>query len=186
MDVVTLIGSVLALSMDNFAVAAVVIASLPRPTVWHTFRLTLNFGIFQSIMTALGCLGGAGLSSFVGGIGCWISFGVLTLLGVNMLRDSTEDAHSDGYDPTKGWRIIGLSLACAIDALTAGVALSLMGKGTWLLAPVFGSSAGIMAFVGTRVGRRAGIHLGAWPQRFGGFLLICIGLRGVIQQLIWP
>ncbi|HTY24828.1 MAG TPA: manganese efflux pump MntP family protein [Desulfomonilaceae bacterium] len=185
MDAVTLLGSALALSMDNFAVAAVVIASLPRPTAWHTFRLTFNFGVFQSIMTALGCLGGTGLSSFVGGIGYWISFGLLTLLGINMLRDSPEDDHSGSHDPTKGWRIIGLSLACAIDALTAGVALSLTGRDTWMLAPVFGLSAGVMAFLGTRVGRRAGLHLGAWPQRIGGFVLIAIGIRGEVQHFVW-
>jgi putative Mn2+ efflux pump MntP len=73
MDAMTLIGAGLALSVDNFAVAAVVTASLRHPSRWQTFRLTFNFGIFQSIMTALGCLGGAGLYSFVGGIGCWIS-----------------------------------------------------------------------------------------------------------------
>ena len=185
MDPVALIGSGLALSMDNFAVAAVVTASLRRPTAWQTLRLTLNFGVFQSIMTALGCLGGTGLSSFVGGIGCWISFCLLTLLGINMLRDSPDDERTDGYDPTKGWRIIGLSLACAVDALTAGVALSLMGSDTWELAPVFGATAAGMAFIGTRIGRHAGLRLGQWPQRVGGFVLIGIGIRGVIEHLIW-
>jgi putative Mn2+ efflux pump MntP len=185
MDAVALIGSGLALSMDNFAVAAVVTASLRQPTAWQTFRLTFNFGVFQSIMTALGCLGGRGLSSFIGGIGCWISFGLLTFLGINMLRDSPDDERPDGYDPTKGWRIIGLSLACAVDALTAGVALSLIGTDTWELAPFFGATAAGMAFVGTRIGRHAGLHLGQWPQRVGGFVLIAIGIRGVLQQLIW-
>lgn len=70
-----------------------------------------------------------------------ITFRLLTLLGLNMLRDSPDDKQVDSYDPTKGWRIIGLSLACAIDALTAGVALSLMGTDTWELAPVFGATA---------------------------------------------
>ena len=185
MDAVTLIGRGLALSMDNFAVAAVVTASLRRPTAWQTFRLTANFGVFQSIMTALGCLGGTGLSSFVGGIGCWISFGLPTLLGINMLRDSPDEELKDGYDPTKGWRIIGLSLACAVDASSAGVALSLMGTDTRELAPVFGATAAGMAFIGTRIGRHAGVRLGQWPQRVGGFVLIGIGTRGVIEHLVW-
>ena len=95
-----------------------------------------------------------------------------------MLRDSPDDERADGYDPTKGWRIIGLSLACAVDALTAGVALSLMGSDTWELAPVFGATAAGMAFIGTRIGRHAGLRLGQWPQRVGGFVLIAIGIRG--------
>ena len=67
-------------------------------------------------MTALGCLGGTGLSMFAGSIGCWLSFASLTLLGINMLRDSPDDERTDGYDPTKGLRIVGLSLACGVDA----------------------------------------------------------------------
>ncbi|MGB6065814.1 MAG: manganese efflux pump MntP family protein [Desulfomonilaceae bacterium] len=185
MDVITLTGSALALSMDNFAVAAVVTASLRRPTTWHTVRLCLNFGAFQSIMTALGCLGGTGISSFVGHTGAWIAFGLLMVLGINMVRNSPDDEQAEGYDPTKGWRIVGLSLACAVDALVAGISLSLVGTETWRLAPVFGLTAAVMAFVGTRVGRRVGLHLGQWPQRAGGIVLILIGLRGVVQQLLW-
>ncbi|HVO83506.1 MAG TPA: manganese efflux pump [Syntrophobacteria bacterium] len=183
MDAITLLGAGLALSMDNFAVAAVVTSSLRRPTAWQIFRLTFNFGIFQSILTALGCLGGSGLSAFVGGIGCWISFGLLTLIGINMLRDSPEDERTDGYDPTRGWRIVGLSIACAVDALTAGFALSLMGSNTWEIAPVFGATAAGMAFLGTATGRHAALRLSHWPQRVGGFVLVGIGLRGVLQHL---
>jgi putative Mn2+ efflux pump MntP len=183
MDAITLLGAGLALSVDNFAVAAVVTASLQGPTTWQTFRLTFNFGIFQAILTALGCLGGSGLSSFVGGIGCWISLALLTWVGINMLREAPDDKGSGGSDPTRGWKIIGISLACAVDALTAGFALSLMGSNTWELAPVFGATAAGMAFLGTRIGRHAGLRLRQWPQRIGGFLLIVIGIRGVIQHL---
>src|SRR5271157_633762 len=185
MEIVTLIGSALALSMDNFAVAAVVTASISRPTPWQTFRLCGNFGIFQSLMTLLGFLGGAGIPSFIGSTGCWISFGLLTLLGINMIRDPSDDNRVDTRDPTRGWKIIALSLACAVDSLVAGFSLSLMGSGSWHFAPVFGLCAAIMAFVGTRVGKLAGMQLGQWPQRIGGFVLIAIGIRGVLQQLIW-
>jgi manganese efflux pump family protein len=184
MDPITLIFSTLALSMDNFTVALVVTASMQRRTPWQTFRLCGNFGVFQSLMTLLGCLAGAGASSFMGGIGCWISFALLMLLGINMIRESPDDDHPNGYDPTKGWRIIVLSLACAIDALFAGVSLSLMDTGTWMLAPVFGICAASMAFLGTRLGSRTEILLGRWPQRLGGCALIVIGLRGVVEHLI--
>ena len=184
MDIVTLLGSALALSMDNFAVAAVVTASIPRPTAGHTLRLTGNFGVFQATMTAVGCLGGEGLSSFVGGAGCWIAFGLLMFLGINMVRNPPDDDAEKDHDPTRGWSIIGLSLACAVDSLVAGVSLSLMGTGAWRLAPVFGMTAAGMAFIGTMVGRKAGVHLGQWPQRIGGFALIAIGIRGVVEHLM--
>jgi len=85
------------------------------------------------------------------------------LLGINMLRDFPDEERADGDDPTKGWRIIGLSLACAVDALTAGVALSRMGSDTWELAPVFGVTTTALGFIGTRMGKKARFRLGQWP-----------------------
>jgi len=184
MGTITVIGSALALSMDNFAVAAVVTASMSRPTAWRTFRLTATFGVFQAIMTAIGVWGGANVASIVGGVSSWIAFGLLMLLGINMLRENAEDEVSEGRDPTSGLRIVGLALATSVDSLVAGVSLSLMGSETWMLAPIFGVTAALMAFVGTIVGKQAGLHLAEWPQRFGGFILIAIAVRGLAQSLI--
>jgi putative Mn2+ efflux pump MntP len=54
----------------------------------------------------------------------------------------------------------------------------------WELAPAFGATAAVMAFIGARMESYAGLRLGQWPRRVGGFVLIGIGIRGVLHHMI--
>ena len=124
MDTLTLLGTAVALGMDAFAVAICVAASLARLTARHVFRLSWHFGLFQSLMTICGWVGGAALSTFMSGANYWIAFGILSLLGLNMIRQSLHpECRIEGHDPTRGWSLIGFSVATSIDALAVGVSL---------------------------------------------------------------
>jgi manganese efflux pump family protein len=177
-DYLTLFLTALALGTDAFAVAMVIAAGLPCFTARHTFRLAWHFGLFQSMMTALGWLGGEGLSAFAGELSKWIAFGLLVALGINMIRQSLHpEDRADDFDPTRGWSLVGLSVATSIDALAVGISLGLLGTSIPVPALVIGLVALAMTFVGTRIGLKAGDHLGQWAERVGGFVLIAIGIR---------
>jgi manganese efflux pump family protein len=184
-DLLTILGTAWALAMDAFAVAAAVAAGLPRMTARHTFRLSWHFGLFQALMPIIGWTGGSVLSSFIGVIGNWIAFGLLTFLGIRMIRQSfqTENRSRD-YDPTRGWSLVGLSMATSLDALAVGVSLGLIGLSIWVPAGIIGGVALVLTYVGTHVGRRAGSTLGPWAERTGGAVLVAIGGRILILQLI--
>lgn len=184
MDNLTLIGTAVALGTDAFAVAAAVSACLPKLTARHTFRLTWHFGLFQSMMTVFGWLGGEGLSRFTSGANNWIAFGILVLLGLNMIRQSLrEEACIEGFDPTRGWSLVGFSVATSIDALAVGMSLSLLRMEILYPALVIGLAALLMTYVGTRLGLRVGMHLGQWAERVGGTVLIALGIRILVQHL---
>ncbi len=184
MDALTLIGTAIALGADAFAVAAAVAACLPNCTPRHTFRLTWHFGLFQAMMAAFGWLGGEGLSRFTSGANNWIAFGILVLLGLNMIRQSfREEACIQDFDPTRGWSLVGLSVATSIDALAVGISLSLLRMEILTPALVIGLVALMMTYVGTRLGLRAGLHLGQWAERTGGMVLIALGIRILVQHL---
>lgn len=152
MDALMLVGMSLVVGIENLVVAALVTASLQHASTWHAVRLTVNFSLFQSLMTASGCLGGTIASSLIGGVGCWICLGFLTLTGINVFTGSTDEQSADGPDPTRGWMIIGLSLFSAIDALVASAYLVRQGIALWKLVPLFGLSAAMMTIIGTTVG----------------------------------
>ena len=187
MDLLTILGTAWALAMDAFAVAAAVAAGLPRLTARHTFRLTWHFGLFQALMTIIGWFGGSVLSSFIGLLGNWIAFGLLTFLGIRMIRQSFQpENRGHDYDPTRGWSLMGLSIATSLDALAVGVSLGLIGLSIWVPAAIIGAVALVLTYVGTHIGRRAGDSLGHWAERIGGVVLIAIGCRILIQHLIGP
>jgi manganese efflux pump family protein len=184
MDTLTLLGTAVALGMDAFAVAICVAASLALVTARHVFRLSWHFGLFQSMMTICGWVGGAALSTFMSGANYWIAFGILSLLGLNMIRQSFHpECRIEGHDPTKGWSLIGFSVATSIDALAVGVSLSLIGSAIWIPALVIGIAAIVMTFVGMKIGRQVGAHLGQWAERLGGIVLIGIGVKVLADYL---
>lgn len=170
--------------MDAFAVGVAVAACLPMVTARHAFRLTWHFGLFQSMMTVLGWLGGDTLTRFLSGINDWIAFFLLAGLGLNMIRESfrTEDWACD-YDPTRGWSLVGLSVATSIDALAVGVSFGLLEISVPRPALIIGLMALVMTFAGMKLGHRAGVPLGKWAEVIGGFVLIGIGARILVEHL---
>lgn len=171
--------------MDAFAVAAAVSAGLPLITIRHTFRLTWHFGLFQSLMTILGWLGGEGISFFTLGMNHWVAFGLLSGLGINMIRQSRHpEERIKGYDPTRGWSLVGLSVATSIDALAVGISLSLINMEIWSPALLIGIAALIMTYIGMKIGMKVGDHLGQWAERIGGIVLIAIGIRILAEKFL--
>jgi manganese efflux pump family protein len=181
----TLIGTAVALGADAFAVAAALTACLPKLTWRHTFRLMWHFGLFPSMMTAFGWLGGQGLSRFTSGFNDWIAFTILIGLGLNMIRQSFKDENcARNFDPTRGWRLVGFSVATSIDALVVGISLSLLRVGIVVPALIIGLAALMMTYLGTRLGQRAGMHLGQWAERGGGLMLVALGALILIPHFV--
>lgn len=184
MDWITLFVTAMALGADAFAVSTCVSAALAEVTARHTFRLAWHFGFFQSLMTFVGWAGGESLSLVMRGLNYWFAFGILVFLGVKMIYESfTPEACARDFDPTRGWSLVGLSVATSLDALAVGVTFSLIGMSVWYPAIVIGLTALAMTFVGTRLGKRAGSALGQWAERAGGAVLVIIGLRILIDYL---
>ncbi|MBW2066591.1 MAG: manganese efflux pump [Deltaproteobacteria bacterium] len=185
MDSWTILGTAWALAMDAFAVATAIAAGLSDSlTARHTFRLSWHFGLFQSMMTVIGWFGGAGLATLMGGMDKWLAFGVLSFLGLRMIRQSRHpEGQQRSYDPTRGWSLVGLSLATSLDALAVGISLGLIGVDIWLPAGVIGLVAMVLTYTGTRIGKRAGSHLGQWAEGIGGIILLIIGSRILIRHL---
>lgn len=179
-----LIATSIALGTDAFAVAAAVAAGLETLTPRHTFRLTWHFGFFQSMMTVLGWFGGEWLSRWLFGLNYWIAGMILVGLGVNMIRQSLqEDCRETNFDPTRGWSLVGLSVATSIDALAVGLTLGLVGLAVAFPAFFIGITAFVMTLIGTWLGRIAGVPLGEWAERVGALVLIAMGIKILLQNM---
>ncbi len=182
MDLMTVVGIAAALAMDAFATAAAVIAGMPFPTYRHSFRLCWHFGLFQAGMPVLGWFGGSALSaSSFNMFTRWTATGLLVLIGVKMLWEAGKNDRRQGrYDPTRGWSLVGLSLATSLDALAAGISIGLMGERIWFPATIIGLITLCLTYIGVRLGRKAGDRLGPWAERIGGVVLMVIGARILI------
>jgi putative Mn2+ efflux pump MntP len=184
MSTLTLLGIALGLAMDAFAVAIGAGLQLCGATPRQVFRLAWHFGLFQALMPIIGWLAGRTVSEYIEPVDHWIAFGLLTFIGGKMIYEAFQhDEEAEVCDPTKGWRMVMLSVATSIDALAVGLSLALLGTSIWWPALVIGIVAGVMTVIGMELGKRFGALLGRRMEIVGGLILIGIGVKILVEHL---
>jgi putative Mn2+ efflux pump MntP len=162
--------------MDAFSVSMAVAAGprLPR----QTFRLTFHFGLFQFFMPLIGGFLGRGLSGMMDAYDHWIAFGILLVIGLNMIVQAIrEKEEAVQRDRSKGWSLVFLSTATSIDALGAGLAMGLNSSDLLIPCVIIGLVCGAMSFVGVRLGRRLSRVFGRGAEVLGGITLVFLALQ---------
>lgn len=187
-DALVVGGLAVALGMDAFAAAIAVGAQLEYLGRRHVFRLAFHFGLFQFLMPLIGWIVGETAVSRVAFIDHWIVFGLLLWIGGRMvleaLRHDREAKEADApADPTRGWSLVTLSVATSLDALAAGLSLSVLQVTVWASAAIIGVVAGLMTWTGMRLGRRVGDKVGKWAEVLGGIILLAIGAKILVTHL---
>ncbi len=169
------------LAMDAFAVSvcgSMVLA--PENRFQGAMRFGMWFGVFQALMPLLGYLGAVSFQAYIVDYDHWLAFFLLAYLGWNMINEA-----KDACDIRKSYttrEMLMLALATSIDALAVGVSFAFLQTNIWLAitligAVTFGISAfgGLMGFkLGDTVGRKANIC--------GGVVLICIGVKILLEH----
>lgn len=80
------------LSMDAFAIAICKGLSVQQLKTKHMVITGLWFGGSQAIMPLIGYLLGNSFYEVIASVDHWISFALLLLIGVNMIRESREES----------------------------------------------------------------------------------------------
>jgi len=164
--------------MDAFSVSVATGISLPEVTGRHVFRLAWHFGLFQFMMPVIGWAAGRVASEYVQAYDHWVAFGLLTFIGVKMVRESfaKKEGRSQS-DPTRGLSLVMLSVATSIDALAVGVSLAMLRVPIVVPSLIIGFVCALLTLIGVRAGRRIGALFGKRIECVGGLVLIGIGLK---------
>ncbi len=186
MSVILILTVALALALDAFAVS-VALSLRPRGTsLKQTLRLASAFSFFQFLMPIIGWWAGTRILSLVQTIDHWVAFGLLLLIGCRMIYESLrsqKELKQEKRDPTKGWSLLLLSIATSIDALAMGLTFAALGEGILYPAVLIGIVAFLMTVLGTKLGPIIGQIAGKWAELLGGFVLILIGIKILIDHL---
>ena len=95
------------------------------------------------------------------------------------LREAPEERLA--VDPTRGWRLVGLSLAVSIDALAAGITLPAAGAPVGLAVTTFGVVAGLATMAAMRLAGHIARRVGSRVEVVAGLVLIGLGVK-VLQD----
>ena len=176
----------LGLSMDAFAAALCRGLSLGTPRWRQAAVPGLWFGAFQGLMPLLGWLLGTRFAFCAAALDHWIAFGLLTVLGLNMLRESGEE--SEAGSGSLAWRpMLALALATSIDALAVGITFAFLDVPVLPAAGTIAAVTFLVSALGVRLGGRFGARLEGRARMLGGGLLILLGGRLLLEHTgHWP
>jgi len=180
-EFIKILAIAVALAMDAFAVSIATGVNLKNVNSRQMFRLSWHFGLFQAFMPIIGWSAGLTIRSYIEHYDHWIAFGLLTVVGVHMIKEAFQDGKAEKpiKDYTKGMTLVMLSVATSIDALAVGFGLSLLKISIWMPALIIGIVAGTFTLIGMRIGERIGAakRLSLYAEATGGIVLISIGLN---------
>ncbi|MBM3333450.1 manganese efflux pump [Candidatus Sumerlaeota bacterium] len=167
----------LCLGMDAFCVALGV--GSKGATARQTFRLSFHFGLFQFLMPLIGWSIGSSAVGVVQSYDHWVAFAILLGVGLHMIIESLREERRgfDGRDPTRGWSLVGLSLATSMDALAVGVGLGILRQRLIGSAIVIGIVAGAMTIAGLHSGQMLRLWIGRRMETIGGLALVGLAFR---------
>lgn len=171
------------LAMDAFAICLCQGMVSQKDKISLGIKLGVTFGIFQTLMPYIGFYIGNIFSSKVSTYGNIIAFIILVLIGINMIRESGEDGDENISLGLKSLFVLGV--ATSIDALAIGLSFSIEGiKNIYTPAMIIGIVTFFICFSGTYLGKKVGSILQNKAHRFGGAILILIGIKTLAENFI--
>jgi putative Mn2+ efflux pump MntP len=178
-----IVALALALSADAVSVGAALGLRYRRPR--QIFRLSFHFGLFQALMPLMGALMGRFMLRHVERWDHWIAFALLALLGVRMIRTGVHgsERRGDSIDLTRGFSLIGLSVAVSIDALAAGITLPALGAPIAFSVALIGIVTAVATCVAILLARFVTNWFGARLEIVAGLVLIGLGMNIVFEHI---
>ena len=174
-------------SMDAFAVSVCKGLGMRKATLKNAMTCGLWFGGFQGLMPAIGFFLGALFAEAIQSFDHWIAFGLLGLIGFNMIKEALGQEEECGCCEEADLSVKNMfvmAVATSIDALAVGISLAMAGNVNIVLAVILiGTVTCIFSAVGVKVGNVFGSRFEKKAQLCGGGILILLGLKILLEHL---
>ena len=143
----------------------------------------LWFGFFQALMPIIGYFLGAQFQEMIEAYDHWIAFGLLFLIGANMIREAVW-GKGESQDGSLGFKtMLLLAIATSIDALAVGVSFACIRVKLWSSVIVIGLTTFAFSVLGVKIGNVFGSKYEKSAEIIGGIILILIGLKILLEHL---
>ena len=175
------------LSMDAFAVSVCKGLALRRTTFQAELTCGVWFGSFQALMPLAGFFLGTLFAGAIEAVDHWIAFGLLAIIGVNMLKEAMlkeEECDCGGSADLSVKTMFVMAVATSIDALAVGISLAMVGNvNIFFAVTLIGICTCLLSMLGVRIGNVFGSRFEAKAEIAGGVILIALGLKILLEHL---
>ena len=182
MSLLELFAIAVGLSMDAFAVSVCKGLSLRRYGPGRSLTAGIYFGGFQALMPLIGWALGVRFQQAIANVDHWIAFGLLTLIGINMLREARQEG--DSLDEAMGpAAMFLLAVATSIDALAVGVTFAFLQVSILPAVSFIGVTTFVLSALGVWVGSAFGARWRERAEQAGGIILILMGVKILAEHV---
>ena len=184
MSLFDLFVTAIALSMDAFAVSISKGLSTPKVRLRHSLICGAYFGGFQALMPLLGFFLASSFAEYIKRFDHWIAFGLLALIGANMLREALSKEEEEKLNDSFTCKVmLPLAIATSIDALATGVSFAVTDTNIWLAISLVGATTFAFSAAGVKIGNAFGLKYKSKAELIGGLILILMGVKILIEHL---
>ena len=185
MGILEILIIAIGLSMDAFAVSICKGLSVRRVRPQNAVSAALWFGGFQALMPVLGFYLGVSFADVVSSVDHWIAFILLGVIGGHMLKESFEKDEECKVDPDFSFKtMLAMAVATSIDALAVGVSFAFLKVNIWIAVLLIGLTTGALSAAGIYLGNIFGSHYKSKAEFAGGFILIVMGLKILLDHTL--
>lgn len=177
------------LSMDAFAVSVCKGLAMKRSSVKAGLTCGIWFGGFQALMPLIGFFLGSMFAEAIQSVDHWVAFGLLVLIGVNMLREAFSPEEDGGCTECADADLsvksmFVMAVATSIDALAVGISLAMAGDvAIFAAVGIIGVCTFTLSAVGVGVGSVFGSQFEQKAQIAGGVILVILGVKILLEHL---
>lgn len=184
MTFVELLLIAVGVSMDAFSVSVCKGLTTRRFSMRMALVCGLWFGTFQALMPVVGYFLGSQFAYYVASVDHWIAFGLLFLIGANMIREAVAGKEDSKQTNALDFKtMLLLAIATSIDALAVGVSFACIQVELWSSVALIGLTTFVFSVVGVKIGNVFGTKFKKNAEVFGGIILILIGLKILSEHL---
>lgn len=174
------------LSMDAFAVSVCKGLSMKKATLKASAICGAWFGGFQALMPLIGFFLGSLFAEAIQAVDHWVAFGLLAIIGINMLREvfSKDCCECEDHNADLSFKaMLVMAVATSIDALAVGISLAMTEVNIFLAVVLIGVVTFLLSGLGVRIGNIFGSRFEKKAQFAGGAILILLGLKILLEGL---
>ena len=172
-------------SMDAFAVSVCKGLSMGKAGFKESAICGSWFGGFQALMPLIGFFLGTLFAEAIEAFDHWVAFGLLGIIGINMLKEAFEKEECDGCCCDLSFKtMLVMAIATSIDALAVGISLAMAGNvNIWIAILLIGFTTFCFSALGVKIGNVFGSRFEKKAQIAGGVILILLGLKILLEHL---
>src|ERR1700732_775628 len=179
----TLIGLVVPLGLDTFAIAAAL--GMAGMSARDRTRVSLIFTAFEVGMPLIGVFAGNLAGRAVGNAADYLAIAILIGLGIFMLRPKADDEEKrlGLLARTRGLAVLGLGVSISIDELAIGFTIGLLKFPVLVILVLIGIQTFVLTQFGIRLGQRIGERVREGAERLAGVALALLGSVLLAEKL---